>query len=103
MRKMHVVLMLAAALATQPIFAEDTQDMSDDSKPCAAIASACKEAGFTRAEANKKFWQDCMKPIILDQTVKGVTVDSATVKACRTSKIAKLKKMLQELEDASSK
>lgn len=102
MRKLHLVFILAAIFSAQQVLAEEVSAMSSNfssGKPCAAIASACSAAGFVRTETpGKRFWQDCMKPIILGQTVSGVTVDSATVKACRVNKIQELKKELQELQ-----
>ena len=99
--------MLATILSTQQVFADDVADMSADSsgsKPCAVIAHACSAAGFVRTETSgKKFWQDCMKPIILGQTVSGVTVDPAAVKACRVNKIKELKSELKEMQKSMSK
>lgn len=101
MRKIHLILGLAAAiLSSQAVFADD-QDM--DSKPCAAIATACVSAGFAKDENSaKKFWQDCMKPVILGQKVEGVNVDAATVKSCRSDKIEKMKKEVKEFQKVSS-
>jgi hypothetical protein len=96
MRKIHIVLVLATLLAAQPIFADDT-----DSKPCAAIADACSKAGFDKTTEHKKFWKKCMKPVILGQTVQGVTVDPAVVKACRANKMNKMQKELKEMQGAS--
>lgn len=98
MRKIHIVLILAAAFSTQPIFA-DQQKTSSNS--CATIAKACLAAGFDRTTPNKKFWQDCMKPIIMNQTVQGVTIDPATAKDCRINKIDQLKKELEEFQKVS--
>ena len=102
MRKSHFALIIAAALFTQPVFAD--QDMTaGDSKPCAKIVKACLDAGYNRDQTQGKlFWQDCMKPIILGQTVQGTTVDNDTVKMCRADKIAKLKKELAEFQKAFS-
>jgi hypothetical protein len=102
MRKVRIALVLATILAAQPLFAED-MDMSSGGKACAAIAKACLSAGFARETPDKMFWQDCMKPILLDQPVLGVDVDAATVKTCRSNKIVELKKQLQEFEKISSK
>ncbi len=101
MRKIHMALILAAILPAQAIFA-NAQDMMSQSKPCAVIAAACLKAGFVRKEAgHKRIWQDCMKPVILGHTVKGITIDPAVVKECRTNKINKLKKELVEFQKAS--
>ncbi len=105
MRKIHIVLILAAVFSTQPIFADNqnTSNISSSgSKSCATIVNACLAAGFVRtATPNKRFWQDCMKPIIMGQTVQGVTIDSATVKDCRINKINQLKKELEEFQKVS--
>jgi len=102
MRKTHLTLVLAATLLAQPVFADN--DMYSDSKPCAAIAEACKAAGFAKGETDgKRFWMDCMKPVILGQTVTGVKgIDANTVKMCRSDKIASIKKELQEFQKAFS-
>jgi hypothetical protein len=97
------LLMLVSILAIQPVFAEDATSSDNDSKPCAAIAKACLKSGYSfHGSDHKKFWQDCMKPIILGQTVKGVNIDSATVKSCRIDKINRMKKDLTEFEKVSS-
>jgi len=96
MHKIHILFGLAVVLLTQPVFADD---MSADSKPCATIANACLQAGYVRGTQDKKFWLDCMKPMIMGKTVTGVTVDPATVKACRVDKIEKLKKELMEFQN----
>ena len=101
MRIIRPVLILVALLSTQPIFAYDDQGMSS-SKPCGVIANACIKAGFVRKETpDKKFWINCMKPVILGQSVKGVKVDADAVKVCRANKIDELKKELSELEAVS--
>src|SRR5579871_3542339 len=92
------LLTLIFILAVQPSFADDT--MTVDSKPCSAIVKACGQAGFIHNESNgKKFWFDCMKPVLLGQAVKGVTIDAMTVKSCRADKINKLKQEMTELEN----
>jgi hypothetical protein len=94
MRKIRLIFALSAILATQPIFAHGHMH----SRACAAVAKACTKAGYVRTHSlNKRFWQNCMKPIILGQTVPGVSINAATVKACRADKIRELKKELKEL------
>jgi len=101
MRILHIVLMLVAILTSPVIFAQD-QDTSSSSKPCETIVNTCLKAGYLRTETpNKQFWLDCMKPLILGKTVQDVTVDSATIKACRTDKINDLKLELKEFQKAS--
>jgi hypothetical protein len=101
MNKIRVVPALAAIFSTSVVFANDQDISLSDSKTCATIANACLNAGFVRTEtADKRIWQDCMKPIILGKTVSGVTVDVDTVKTCRTTKINKMKKELKQFEKA---
>jgi hypothetical protein len=113
MRKISIVLGLTAALSGSSVFADDlnttvgtpttttaSQATPTGNKPCMTIANACLAAGFVRTEAaGKRIWQDCMKPIILGQTVQGVNIDSATAASCRTYKINKLTTELQELQN----
>lgn len=97
MRKIHFGGLLMATLMSSSVFANHM-----DSKACSAIVDACKKAGYERGDnANKKFWQDCMKPIVMGKSVKDVTIDSDTIKQCRTDKIADLKKQLKEFEGAN--
>ena len=92
MRKIRVLFVLAAILLTQQVFASE-------GKSCATIADACLTAGFDRTETpGKNLWLNCMKPIILGQTISGVTVKPAVVQACRVHKIEELKKELKELQ-----
>jgi hypothetical protein len=103
MRKSHLALILATTFLSQAAFADTDIDMDSDSKPCAKIAKSCLDAGYTReAAVDKRFWQDCMKPVILGRTVDGVNLDTDTVKMCRADKIAKLKKELLELQKSFS-
>lgn len=96
MRKIHVGLILMASLLSSSAFANHHKM---DSKACNTIVEACKKAGYEKdKDAEKKFWQDCMKPIVLGKSVKDVTIDSDTVKQCRTDKIAELKKQIKEFE-----
>lgn len=97
MRKI-LFLILVCLFALQPVLAAD--DMMP-SKSCSAIAKACKDAGFARNKGGKKFWIDCMKPIILGKTVTGVKVDASTVTSCRTDKINKMKQEITELENVA--
>ncbi len=100
MRKSHILFVALAIFATQPLFAFGKMD----SKPCGMVAKACVDAGFTRdADSAKEFWHNCMKPVLLDEKVEGVTIDADIVKNCRTDKIAQMKKDLSELEKVKSK
>ncbi|MBX3710031.1 MAG: hypothetical protein KIT56_09940 [Gammaproteobacteria bacterium] len=93
----YPLVLLAAILMIQPVFADD--DMSSDSKPCKAIVKSCLDGGYTRQKSEgKKFWKDCMKPLVLGQSVKGVSVKAEDVKACRAAKIKKLEQELNEMK-----
>lgn len=104
MSKVRIVLASLAVLAAQQVFANTSSNMSatsSDSRPCLAIAKACKAAGYSRkGDANNRFWGNCMKPLLLGQTVKGVSIDAATVKSCRTDKIQRMKQELKDLRQA---
>lgn len=104
MRTTRFILMLVAALATQSVFAEYTSSpVSDsDNKPCAKIAEACLSAGFVEAKSKDKgIWRNCMKPIMLGNTVTGVTVDPDVAKSCRANKVKELTKELAEFQKAN--
>ncbi len=92
-----VLMMMAAALFTTQVYAADLGKMNDFI-PCKNIASACEKAGYTR-NSNKKFWFECMKPVLMGKTVSGVTISAADVKACREKKIEKAKTELKELQN----
>lgn len=94
MRKVKFALVVLSALVTQQVFADTV------STPCKAIASACLNAGFVESDSStdKNIWFNCMKPIILGQSVTGVTVDASVVQSCKTDKIAKLQQELAELQ-----
>jgi hypothetical protein len=101
MQKCRILLMIATLFSTTVLFAAD-EDMALSGKPCAAIADACVKAGFTREGADgKKFWMDCMKPVLLHKGVQNVSVDPAAAKACRMYKIEELKKQAAEFEAVS--
>lgn len=107
MRKFRLMLAIAATLTSAQVLADTTTTSTTTTtttlsdKSCEAIANACTAAGYTRGDAgDKKFWFNCMKPIMLGQAVDGVTVDAATVKACRDNKTEELTKELQEIQAA---
>lgn len=99
MRKIYVGFMLiATALFSSSVFANHLMD----SKACAAIVDACKKAGYERGDnANKRFWHDCMRPVLMGETVKDVNIDPGLAKQCRTDKIDQLKKQLKDFEGVS--
>lgn len=65
---------------------------------CSVLAKACMTGGYERNKAGKHFWKDCMHPLLLGQSVSGVSIDASKVKACRDKKIAELQQMLTELQ-----
>ena len=103
MRKFHTFLAVTALLFTQPLFAADNNAMDPDEavfQQCETISDACLKAGYVRAgDPGKMFWHDCMKPILLDKTVAGVTVDSKDVVACRQFKIKNLQAQVKQLQN----
>lgn len=97
MKKLLGLTALSTILCTSLVFACGPND-SDDSSACGTIAKACKSAGFTRG-GDKKFWHDCMHPLLIGQSVKDVTIDPGQVKACRDKKIGDLQDELKELQN----
>lgn len=105
MRKLSLIVLSSILFFTQQIFADTSEIMgSSEGKACGVIAKTCMSAGYSRGEnANKKFWKDCMKPLLYGEPVVGVTVDPATVKTCRIAKISELQKELRSLQNAMQK
>lgn len=114
MRKFPIFLACVALLGTQTLFADMTmmsgmngKEMSGrdfvPSKQCAMIAKACKQAGYERQGApGKDFWHDCMKPVLMGQTVTDVNVDQKVVDKCKKDKIKDLKMDLKDLQQTIS-
>lgn len=95
MRKNSLIIALFAFFLAQTSFAGG----GDTIKECEAIVDACKSAGFTdEGTGDKSLWFGCLKPVLHDKSVNGVTVDKKDVKECRKAKIAKMKKEIKELE-----
>ena len=89
-------IFLSALLLASPTFADMDETASPD---CETIVQACLNAGYVRdGGAGKMFWGDCMKPIMLGNTVTGVTVDAKTATSCRDAKIVDLQNLLKELQ-----
>jgi hypothetical protein len=87
-------LLLAAILAFQPAFAIDSS--------CVSIAESCVKAGYVKMDAgDKNIWKNCMKPVLLNQSVNGVTVDPTTAKSCRDAKVQEMKSDLDEFQKLS--
>jgi hypothetical protein len=102
MRKTSFAIAIMATLLTSTVFADNVGDLAEG-KSCAKIAKACVDGGFARRDGGKKFWQGCMKPLLLGETVKGAKVDAEDVSACRTQKIDKMTQELNELQNAAKK
>lgn len=98
MKKLCIAIALTTFLASSSFACcGKSGDMMDS--PCGAVAKACKAAGFDKKSNGKKFWMDCMKPLLLGKEVKGVAVDAAQVKACREKKIDRMQKEIKILQD----
>lgn len=108
MRKIKAIILLSAIICSQQVIADDTMmnSVTDDSmanNPCTTIVKGCLAAGFSRTETpGKQFWHDCMKPILLGQTVATVTVDPTVVQSCRAHKVTELQSELQDFQKAMS-
>lgn len=74
---------------------------------CAKLEFTCEKAGYMKGRlygsgvAGKATWFDCMRPLLLNKKVTGVTVDPALVKTCRTLKINELREELAALQKAN--
>jgi len=105
MRKYHTGFAIIALFIAQQSFANVTtmssSNNSDDMslKQCDMIAKACLKAGYARkAMTGKGFWRDCMKPVLLNQEVKGVTLNANDIATCRQAKITKMESELEMLK-----
>ena len=85
--KTTILTLLALTLTISAAVAEVTTapKAEDKDRPCKMIMKACYDAGFEKGEAKlgNGIFVDCMKPIMKGESVKGVTVDAATVQACQ--------------------
>jgi len=100
MRKVGLILGFSFTLLAQQVFATSNTTDSFKDRPCAALAKVCLTAGYTRSdEQGKRFWFDCMKPLLLGQTVKGTSATANEIKICRMEKIKAMKADLKALEN----
>jgi len=97
MRKLNFLLVLTVIFTSQHALANQEMGMME-SKSCMTVAHACKNAGYDQGSEHKKFWFDCMKPLIMGHTVKGVNASVDDIKNCRADKIAGMQKELKELQ-----
>jgi hypothetical protein len=95
-------LILAISFSSLPVLANMMADDADNN--CKTVAKACMAAGFQKGEdSTKKFWQDCMKPVLMGKPVQGVTVDPKVAEACRAAKMDKMKGEMQDFQNAAPK
>jgi maleate cis-trans isomerase len=94
------LIALSTILLMQSAFADETAN-TIAAKQCEAIARACVSAGYVEKNStDKEFWQDCMKPVLMGQTVKGVNSTSAQAAGCKALKIQNMENELQEFKQA---
>lgn len=81
-----VVAILITLITTNPAFAVETG--SHTNGPCAKLVEACKNAGYNQSilSDNKSLSKNCLKPLLNNQKVEGVSVDSKDLEACKTKK-----------------
>ncbi len=97
MRYLHHIVVIMAVLATQQAFAFGK---FPNDRSCGLIAKACLKAGFVEQKSETKgIWRNCMEPVLLGQSVSGVTVDAAVVKSCRAHKVKELQRQLEQLQN----
>lgn len=97
MRAFYLISALAVTILSQPVFADA------DNNPCTPVANACVSAGFDKMDGGKQFWQGCMRPVLLGQSVSGVTVSADDVKTCRAHKVKELRNDLKDMQAAMRK
>jgi hypothetical protein len=107
MRKIRTILAISAVILTQQAIADASDMMSSSAATtdtsCKTIVNACLSAGYKRTDVTgKRFWFDCMKPVLMGQTVKKITVSTDIVQKCRSQKIDELNKELQDLQNVPS-
>ncbi|WP_131782138.1 hypothetical protein [Legionella gresilensis] len=90
MKRLGLIIVTTFILSPMA-FADDFKHMD-----CKKIVKACKSAGFK--DKDKKFWQGCMKPLVLGRKIEGISVEATEVKACRDKKIAELQQELKEFQ-----
>ncbi len=58
------------------------------SGPCMKIMEACKAAGYNKLILNEKksLSKNCLQPLLNEQKVEGVSVDSKDLAACKAKK-----------------
>lgn len=101
MAKKILYVFIASFFVGNAAFADDEAGIDD--KPCASIVQVCIDAGYTAdGTGDKRFWNDCMKPLVMGKQVTGVSVNATDVKACRTAKIKKMQNELKELKSVKS-
>lgn len=90
--------------ATAPMVHPAMMPQSDNSssKECDTIANACLSAGYDNTTTDKRFWQDCMRALLVNQSVNGVSISSSDVAVCRDFKITKMQQELQDLQNAKT-
>lgn len=99
MRKISIALLSMALFSMQAAFADDYMNGDESDKSCVTVVKACKDAGYTRNDnSDKQFWKDCMKPLLMGQSVKNVTLEGDVAKTCRQTKIEKMKKEIEEFQ-----
>lgn len=101
MRKYGNILILFTLIVTQQVFANPIS-ANTGKNACDAIAKRCLAGGFTQRDyPTKRFWQDCMKPVLMNQEVVDITVDPKLAAACRAERIQEIKTELSELQNAA--
>lgn len=73
-------------IATLALLANTSFAAEKKAHPCKAVMDACKSAGFSKKDMREK----CIKPVVEGSKVEGVTVDDASIAACK--KVAEKRK-----------
>ena len=79
---MKLILTLAALTISISAFAEEPE-ISEG--PCNKLIEACKT--YVKSSKTKKsLYRDCMQPLLNDQKIEGLNVNSDDLEACKAKK-----------------
>ncbi len=85
--KTLALALLAVAFGVSVVFAAGTPAPKGKDQPCLRIEQICKDAGFVKGGAKEGIGLivNCVQPILAGKSILGVTVDAATIQACRNN------------------
>jgi hypothetical protein len=82
MKKALLFIGLSFTLGSTAV-AADESELRDG--PCMKMLDACK--AYIKKQPNKKsLYRDCMQPLLNDEKIEGVSINSEDLKACKSKK-----------------